>query len=75
MPGPSGLDVHQIPVANDVGRPAVFLTGHADIAMSVQAMKLGAVDFFTEPFRDQTLLDAVALATERYRRRRAVDRW
>jgi FixJ family two-component response regulator len=43
--------------------------------MSVQAMKLGAVDFFTEPFRDQTLLDAVALATERYRRRRAVDRW
>jgi len=73
MPGLSGLDVQQILVANGVGRPVVFLTGHADIAMSVQAMKLGAVDFLTKPFRDQTLLDAVALATEQDRRRRAAD--
>ncbi len=74
MPGLSGLDLQQILIANNVGRPVVFLTGHADIAMSVQAMKLGAVDFLTKPFRDQTLLDAVALATEQDRRRRAADK-
>ncbi len=74
MPGLSGLDLQQILIANDVGRPVVFLTGHADIAMSVQAMKLGAVDFLTKPFRDQTLLDAVALATEQDRRHRAADK-
>lgn len=74
MPGLSGLDLQQILIANDVGRPVVFLTGHADIAMGVQAMKLGAVDFLTKPCRDQTLLDAVALATDHDRRRRASDK-
>ncbi|MEN3747367.1 response regulator transcription factor [Sphingomonas sp. HF-S3] len=74
MPGLSGLDLQRILIANGVGRPVVFLTGHADIAMSVQAMKLGAVDFLTKPCRDQTLLDAVALAIEQDRRRRAADR-
>ena len=73
MPGLSGLDLQQILAADGVGRPIVFLTGHADITMSVQAMKLGAVDFLTKPFRDQTLLDAVALAIEQDRRRRAAD--
>jgi FixJ family two-component response regulator len=73
MPGLSGLDLQQILIANGGSRPIVFLTGHADIAMSVQAMKLGAADFLTKPFRDQTLLDAVALATEQDRRRRAAD--
>ena len=73
MPGLSGLDLQQILIANGVGRPIVFLTGHADIAMSVQAMKCGAIDFLTKPFRDQTLLDAVALATHQDRERRAAD--
>ncbi len=73
MPGLSGLDVQRILIANGVGRPIVFLTGHADIAMSVQAMKLGAVDFLTKPCRDQTLLDAVSVAIEQDRRRRAAE--
>ena len=73
MPGLSGLDLQQILIAKGVGRPIVFLTGHADIAMSVQAMKFGAVDFLTKPFRDQTLLDAVGVAIEQDRERRAAD--
>ncbi|NJB99808.1 FixJ family two-component response regulator, partial [Sphingomonas trueperi] len=51
----------------------MFLTGHGDIAMSVQALKLGAVDFLTKPFRHQALLDAIARATEQDRNRRAAD--
>jgi len=50
--------------------PIVFVTGHGDIPMSVQAMKAGAVDFLTKPFRDQDMLDAVAAAVERDRSRR-----
>ena len=50
--------------------PIIFMTGHGDIPMSVQAMKAGAVDFLTKPFRDQDMLDAVAMAIERDRRRR-----
>jgi FixJ family two-component response regulator len=73
MPGLSGLDIQQILLSQGNSRPVVFLTGHGDIAMSVQAMKLGAVDFLTKPFRHQTLLDAVARATERDRERRAAD--
>jgi len=74
MPGMSGLDLQQILIANGVRIPVIFVTGHADVAMTVQAMKLGAVDFLTKPFRDQTLLDAVALATEQDRQRRAADK-
>jgi FixJ family two-component response regulator len=50
--------------------PIIFMTGHGDIPMSVKAMKAGAVDFLTKPFRDQDMLDAVAMAIERDRQRR-----
>lgn len=60
MPGASGLDLqHRLAESGDP-KPIVFLTGHGDIPMTVQAMKAGAVDFLTKPVRDQTLLDAVA---------------
>jgi FixJ family two-component response regulator len=65
MPGGSGLDLQQELVANDNAKPIVFLTGHGDIPMTVQAMKAGAVDFLTKPVRDQTLLDAVTAGIER----------
>src|SRR2546429_6718940 len=65
MPGSSGLDLHQQLATRGDPRPVVFLTGHGDIPMTVQAMKLGAVDFLTKPVRDQTLLDAVTAAVER----------
>ncbi|CAN7213043.1 response regulator transcription factor [Phenylobacterium sp. LjRoot225] len=65
MPGSSGLDLqHHLARTGDV-KPIIFLTGHGDIPMSVQAMKAGAVDFLTKPVRDQTLLDAVTVAIER----------
>jgi FixJ family two-component response regulator len=73
MPGLSGLDLQQVLISQGNSRPVVFLTGYGDIAMSVQAMKLGAVDFLTKPFRHQTLLDAVARATEQDREQRAAD--
>src|SRR6202041_1199621 len=53
--------------------PIVFMTGHGDIPMSVKAMKAGAVDFLTKPFRDQDLLDAVTKALDRDRKRRQVE--
>src|SRR4029079_3017430 len=53
--------------------PIIFMTGHGDIPMSVQAMKAGAVDFLTKPFRDQEMLDAVQLALEKDRVRRTSD--
>ncbi|WP_409515595.1 response regulator transcription factor [Agrobacterium sp.] len=62
MPGLSGLDVQEHLAKNGVHTPIVFLTGHGDIAMSVQAMKGGAMDFLTKPVREQTFLDAVAKA-------------
>ena len=65
MPGASGLDLQQQLVLNGNTRPIVFLTGHGDIAMTVQAMKAGAVDFLTKPVRDQALLDAVTAAIEK----------
>jgi FixJ family two-component response regulator len=64
MPGSSGLDLQQHLTAKGMIKPIVFLTGHGDIPMSVQAMKAGAVDFLTKPFRDQTLLDAVMAGVE-----------
>jgi FixJ family two-component response regulator len=65
MPGSSGLDLQHRLAAEGDAPPIIFLTGHGDIPMTVQAMKLGAVDFLTKPVRDQTLLDAVTAAIER----------
>jgi FixJ family two-component response regulator len=65
MPGSSGLDLQQHLAAAGNAKPIIFLTGHGDIPMSVQAMKAGAIDFLTKPVRDQSLLDAVTLGVER----------
>lgn len=65
MPGASGLDLQRQLAKCGNPKPIIFLTGHGDIPMSVQAMKSGAVDFLTKPFRDQELLDAVTAAIER----------
>lgn len=65
MPGSSGLDLQHRLAARGNPKPIIFLTGHGDIPMTVQAMKAGAVDFLTKPVRDQTLLDAVIAAIER----------
>jgi FixJ family two-component response regulator len=65
MPGASGLDLQNQLAANGNPKPIIFLTGHGDIPMTVQAMKSGAVDFLTKPVRDQTLLDAVVAAIDR----------
>lgn len=65
MPGASGLDLQQHLASAGISKPIVFLTGHGDIPMSVQAMKAGAIDFLTKPVRDQTLLDAVTAGVER----------
>lgn len=65
MPGASGLDLQHQLAASGNPKPIIFLTGHGDIPMTVQAMKAGAVDFLTKPVRDQTLLDAVSAAIER----------
>lgn len=64
MPGASGLDLQRHLAAGGIGKPIIFISGHGDIPMTVQAMKAGAVDFLTKPFRDQTLLDAVFAAIE-----------
>lgn len=72
MPGLSGLDLQAYLAERAIGRPIVFLTGHGDIAMSVQAMKAGAVDFLTKPVRDQTFLDAVWRAIETDTARRMI---
>lgn len=70
LPGISGLDLQrQLPNAN-IHIPIVFITAHADMPMTVRAMKAGAVEFLTKPFRDQDLLDAIHFALERDRTRR-----
>ena len=70
LPGVSGLDFQAELAKANIHIPIIFMTGHGDIPMSVQAMKAGAVDFLTKPFRDQDMLDAVAAAIERDRGRR-----
>ena len=70
LPGVSGLDFQAELAKANIHIPVIFMTGHGDIPMSVQAMKAGAVDFLTKPFRDQDMLDAVAAAIERDRSRR-----
>jgi len=71
LPGVSGLDFQAELVKANIRIPIVFITGHGDIPMTVKAMKAGAVEFLTKPFREQDLLDAVRLGLERDRARRA----
>ena len=70
MPELSGLDLQQALDEAGCHMPIIFITGHGDIPMTVKAMKAGAVEFLTKPFRDQDMLDAVAVAIERDRTRR-----
>ncbi len=70
LPGLSGIDIQRKLAARNIQIPIIFLTGHGDIPMSVRAMKAGAVEFLTKPFRDQDLLDAVRVALEQDRARR-----
>ena len=70
LPGRSGLDFQRDLVAASVRLPIVFITGHGDIPMTVQAMRGGAIEFLTKPFRDQDLLDAVNVGLARDRARR-----
>jgi len=65
--GASGLTLQQQPVKDRVRFPIIFLTGHGDIEMSVKAMKAGAFDFMTKPFKDQDLIDTIAAALKRDR--------
>jgi len=71
MPGLSGLDLQRDLGEANIHIPIIFITGHGDIPMSVRAMKAGAVEFLTKPFRDQDLLDAIQQALERDRRARS----
>ena len=71
MPGLSGLDLQRDLADAGIHIPIIFITGHGDIPMSVRAMKAGAVEFLTKPFRDQDLLDAIQQALERDRRARS----
>jgi FixJ family two-component response regulator len=70
LPGLSGLDFQTELAKANIHIPIIFMTGHGDIPMTVRAMKAGAVDFLSKPFRDQDMLDAVATAIERDRKRR-----
>ncbi|WP_038358237.1 response regulator transcription factor [Bosea sp. UNC402CLCol] len=71
LPGISGLDFQDQLARQGIALPIVFMTGHGDIPMTVRAMKAGAVDFLSKPFRDQEMLDAVTSAIERDRQRRS----
>jgi len=73
LPGLSGLDFQAELAKANIHIPIIFITGHGDIPMTVRAMKAGAVEFLTKPFRDQDLLDAVQIALERDRARRTQD--
>jgi FixJ family two-component response regulator len=73
LPGQSGLDLQRELAATDRELPIIFITGHGDIPMSVQAMKSGAIEFLTKPFRDQDLIDAIQLGLSRDRTRREHD--
>ena len=74
LPGLSGLDLQTELAKANIHIPIIFITGHGDIPMTVRAMKGGAVDFLTKPFRDQDLLDAVVTAIERDRKRRELEK-
>jgi len=74
LPGLSGLDFQAELAKANIHIPIIFMTGHGDIPMTVRAMKGGAIDFLTKPFRDQDMLDAVVMAIERDRKRREVEK-
>jgi two-component system OmpR family response regulator len=71
LPGRSGLDFHDDLIKANVHLPVIFISGHADVPMSVRAMKAGAMEFLTKPVRNQDLLDAIQLAIENDRARRS----
>jgi FixJ family two-component response regulator len=71
LPGLTGLEFQNQLLKSGVSLPIIFITGHGDIPMSVRAMKLGAVEFLTKPFRDQDLLEAVRVGLDRDRERRS----
>jgi FixJ family two-component response regulator len=73
LPGVSGLDFQDELAEAGIHIPIIFMTGHGDIPMSVKAMKAGALDFLTKPFRDQEMLDAVIRALDRDRKRRQAE--
>jgi FixJ family two-component response regulator len=70
LPGLSGLDFQREMTRSKIDLPVIFITGHGDVPMSVRALKAGAIEFLTKPFRDQDLLDAIHLGIERDRSRR-----
>jgi FixJ family two-component response regulator len=70
LPGQSGLELQDELIREDIRIPIIFMTGHADVPMSVRALKAGAVDFLTKPFRDQDLLEAISAAISFDRKRR-----
>jgi FixJ family two-component response regulator len=74
LPGLSGLDFQNELAKANVRIPIIFMTGHGDIPMTVRAMKGGAIDFLTKPFRDQDMLDAVGTAIKRDQERREADK-
>jgi FixJ family two-component response regulator len=74
MPGVSGLDFQVELAKAGIRIPVIFITGHGDIPMSVRAMKAGAVEFLTKPFREQDLLDAVQIGLEHDRAQRSLDK-
>lgn len=74
LPGVSGLEFQTELARANIHMPIIFMTGHGDIPMSVRAMKAGAIDFLTKPFRDQDMLDAVTTAVDRDRKRRENER-
>lgn len=70
LPGLSGLDFQREMASSKIELPIIFITGHGDVPMSVRAIKAGAIEFLTKPFRDQDLLDAIYIGIERDRSRR-----
>jgi len=74
MPGTNGLDFQEQLLDFGIQLPVILITAHGDIPMTVRAMKAGAVDFLSKPIREQDILDAVAAAIDRDRKRRAADR-
>ena len=70
LPGRSGLDFQQEMIKSDIPLPIIFITGHGDVPMSVRAIKAGAIEFLTKPFREQDLLDAIHAGIESDRLRR-----
>lgn len=72
LPGPNGLDFQRELTKLGVNLPVIFITGHGDVPMSVRAIKSGAIEFLTKPFRDQDLIDAIHLGIEQDKARRRV---